>query len=761
MAIGPHSFLLFLAQVMPLTLGTAEIGGVASGSQLSATSAAPVFASMASDGPGGSTRYQYAKIFDANQSASEDASGYGILLAGALDDIPTPGFYSVAGSEEDDGKRVRIRSLNSLGHPVDYTAELESGVAGFVTPMFGLARVTVQDATGVESPLAQDLVISHEGLEVGRIPAGGWCATNEIDIGLEAEIDGDQSTANPTTAPPGVSWSRPRSPEERLLVNAETGDFPARSAQGVWLRWKLPSRILEADLACYVVGCCPEVGLTRLRGFRFSQDPAANAPGGISGWEKAWKQGFGDLSVRIVSSEGHGDAIACAAHTITIGQSESTTQQIQIDMVDRSYKLHPYGEGPHKAALVKDADVQIDVTYGGKTKPFFGLSKRARISRDSSNVPQYSWPLVDHPDKLFRNKKSLETIGGNYLAPAPTNHVALAEACAAAGVAGDWTGITSLRLGGPYHRQQKTPGELVQEVLDLTLDEWRTEGKKIVGYDPERGGRVWEYDVDLDSCVRSHGVTPQDNDEIEKVKVLRPIATGSLVTSGGVEVKVECDEFGAGRGATFDPPITGLSWEYIYRDPRARLSYLDMYNQGVLKASRVVINPLDRPDSMKLAHPFEIDEVRFVWGASGPDVPMDLPGAKGAVRFRGRPTSRATIGSEESERPPIDETTILYVGDGPDEDAFELSPNPLLFDRAAMQLHGERFLRRVGRQQAEHPLVLPLNHLITLGDIIRLKRDRNLGGSGWITLVVIAYQHVISHDIASRQTTVAGVEYLD
>jgi hypothetical protein len=160
---------------------------------------------------------------------------------------------------------------------------------------------------------------------------------------------------------------------------------------------------------------------------------------------------------------------------------------------------------------------------------------------------------------------------------------------------------------------------------------------------------------------------------------------------------------------------------------------------------------------------WEADRVTWTWGADNEGVTMDgVTAAKGEIRFRGKPSSRGTIGSGETERGPIDRTTVRYRGDSavPEADAHELPPNPLLYDQAAMDRHGDAFLKFAGRQQVEHPLRLPLNHLITLGDQIWLAKDRYLGGSGYIKLWVIAYQHIISRYVAQRQTTVTGVEYL-
>lgn len=505
---------------------------------------------------------------------------------------------------------------------------------------------------------------------------------------------------------------------------------------------------------------------TPLRGVRYTPDPPATSPGGTSSFHKAWKTGDGTLAVAITSSDGYGQAIACATHTIVVAQGESTTQQIQLQMIDPRYLLHPYGVGPYKDAMKAGAELKIDVNLSGQTRRFVGLFKHPRISRDDTNIPRYTWPGTDHADKLFRGKRTFQTLGWDYLAPAPTNKQALREACQAAGVKGDWSGIITQRLGGPWHRQQMTPGAVAQEALNVTLDEWRTEEDRVVGYDPERGGRVWEYDVDLDACVRTHDIEPRDDDPIKRVKVLRPVATGSVIpvnTDDGQQVQIECFEFGDHYSASLSPPVNGPTMHYIARDHRAVASYIKYYSRGELVGVRNVLNPLDYSDKLKSANLFDIDRIEWTWGAATPDVDNQLEGAPGIIQWRGKPSSRGEIGQGVSARGPLDKTTVWYVGDSgvPDDEAFELPPNPLLYDKAAMIMHGERFLRRVGRQQVEHPLLLPLNHMISLGDIIRLKRDQFLGGSGWINLLVVYYQHVISCYRQHRQTTVTGVEFLE
>ena len=257
-SIGPHSFVLKLAETMAQSSADTDIGGEITYDNVSLSARSPVFYPMTADGAGGSTRVQYAKIDDVNTHLSESVSDYGIFLANAIDDITTNGAYSFAGDAEDDGKVIRVRSFLPSSDPVQATATISDGEASVTTLMAGPVRITIHDSVGQIAMLVEELVIYHDDVEVGRIPAGGSCASNEIDMALEPALDDDTAVANPHTAPAGLTFSRPRTAGDRLLVNAGSGTFPAGGKQGIWLRWTVePEMIGARPLACYPMGYWP------------------------------------------------------------------------------------------------------------------------------------------------------------------------------------------------------------------------------------------------------------------------------------------------------------------------------------------------------------------------------------------------------------------------------------------------------------------------------------------------------------------------
>lgn len=257
-SIGPHSFVLKLADTMAGTQYTVDVGGAITDNNVSLSADSPVFYPMAADGAGGATRVQYAKLGDTNTHVSDSATDYGIYLANAIDDILTAGTYSFEGDAGDDGKVIRVRSFAPSLDPVTGQVELSSGAGSIPITMVGKVRVTVHDAAGQNAVLSAELVIKHGGVEVGRIPAGGAGASNEIDIALEPTLNATTTVADPHTAPSGLTFSRPRTSGDRLLVNGGSGTFPAGAKQGFWLRWTVVPEMPGAKpLHCYPMGFWP------------------------------------------------------------------------------------------------------------------------------------------------------------------------------------------------------------------------------------------------------------------------------------------------------------------------------------------------------------------------------------------------------------------------------------------------------------------------------------------------------------------------
>lgn len=253
MSLHDESFVLKLAAKMATGPADTDIGGAIASGNVSLNDAAAVLYPMGADGPGGSNKVQYAKVFDLNTDPSETATNYGVYLANALPAIASAALFSFEGDPEDEGLSLRVIAFTSGGDPISEVVDLDSdGEAVCSTPMKGPVRIF---ADGV---LTADLVILHDGTPVGLIPAGGHCATSEIDIGLESTLDGSGTIATPTTAPAGVSFSRPATASSRLLVGGD-GELPPGSAQGIWLRWTVvPEMLASPPVHAYLLGYTPD-----------------------------------------------------------------------------------------------------------------------------------------------------------------------------------------------------------------------------------------------------------------------------------------------------------------------------------------------------------------------------------------------------------------------------------------------------------------------------------------------------------------------
>lgn len=252
--ITETTFELRLATTMATSASSTNVGGAIASGLVSLTDNAAVFYPMGADAAGGSNRVQYAKIGDVNTDGTDDATNYGVYLANGLPDLASAGVFSVEGDPADEGTTVTFLGFTSGGDPIQETIEIDSaGEASCSTPIKGPVRVLASAA------LSAALTILHGGVAKGIIPAGGDCASSELDIGLEAGLDGTQIIATPATAPSGVTFSRPIVAADRLLVDDGGGTLPAGSSQGIWLRWTVvPEMLASRPVKAYVLGYTPD-----------------------------------------------------------------------------------------------------------------------------------------------------------------------------------------------------------------------------------------------------------------------------------------------------------------------------------------------------------------------------------------------------------------------------------------------------------------------------------------------------------------------
>lgn len=491
---------------------------------------------------------------------------------------------------------------------------------------------------------------------------------------------------------------------------------------------------------------------TDLLGHSARQLKAPATVGGVSAWEDARitnDYNTDNLTVTFTSSTG-GSAALCQTHTLVIEQSASENMTFSINLNDPLIQWHPYGDGTYKDVMADGAEVSMTVAYEGAVEDFFGTFKSPSITMDGGfATPSLAWPGVCEGAKMFDKKVDLPTLNYDPLLPVTDKRTAMYQATDAAGVSADFSGIKNQKLSGPYHRQQVEPGQLVEDLLERTLDHWRTEYKTIKGYDPDNGGQTWTYDLDNDE-VRSWPITPQNNKVYTKVKVIRAIATGSEVTDDGALLEVS--DFGQYE-MTFNPPISLATTRVEYDSNLGAFSNYLWYRGNDLVAARRVVgyNGLTVVSGNRI---WNCDKLVVTWGERNPNV--TATSSPGALRVFGRQEPQGEVGQGINASTQTDQVTQRIRGSG--DKLIELSPDPLFASSADMDLYGDRYLARIARAQVQHGLTLPLNHLIRCGDKIELDLGKRFGNNK-ITLLVTQIRHSISAIRGNRNTQLTCVEW--
>lgn len=245
MPVSKDDMKLIEATTMPSSFSTTSVGGAIGSTPISSASVGQVHFTMASLPSGDAV--QYSKFFDKNDHATDTVNNYGVWIANALDTLGGAATISFASSSasDDSSKKIQVVGENGSGQPQTEYVTM-NGTSTVTTSLTYTARwrLIVRDSvTNAVTPLAGDLTATHSASEVGVIPAGLYSGTAEIDIGLAATIDDSVTIADASTAPAGISFSRPRTQASRLLVDGGTGTLEAQEAQGIWSRLTLPEGI--------------------------------------------------------------------------------------------------------------------------------------------------------------------------------------------------------------------------------------------------------------------------------------------------------------------------------------------------------------------------------------------------------------------------------------------------------------------------------------------------------------------------------------
>lgn len=240
---------LFAPATVATSFSTANVGGAISATQVSGATLNEIFFTMAANAAAGGDRVQHAKIFDKNDHASDQIDNYGIWLANALDDLTTSSVISlVSTSASDDAtKKVRLIGFNASGDVIQEEVALNgtstvTGTLSFSQAVSGQEKLRVEVrlvSGGALTTAAGEITVTHNSVSIGVVPATLKTATNEIDIGIEAAIGGSSVIALASTAPSGITFTRPRTAATKIVVDGGTGTLEFGEAQGIWLRWTL------------------------------------------------------------------------------------------------------------------------------------------------------------------------------------------------------------------------------------------------------------------------------------------------------------------------------------------------------------------------------------------------------------------------------------------------------------------------------------------------------------------------------------------
>lgn len=442
----------------------------------------------------------------------------------------------------------------------------------------------------------------------------------------------------------------------------------------------------------------------------------------------------------------------CDASTVILSSSENTTSSISINVKDQVYKYHPYGSGSRASLMGDGEEIACRVDWGGQERVFNAIMKRPVINRQGSSPPDITWPGIGHSSKLFKSKKTLETLGSIGSPTGQTNWDILAEVCDAVSLYYNWRGIKEIPIGGPYHRQNLLPGAVAKQMLDLTLDNWCDEQDEIVGYNPEIPRATWYYEVG-DDVVYRWSITPEDNEVYDKIIVLRAIATGKLQSTGS-NTFTEVTDFGE-----YTVSLGGLSavtTKVEYADYRGQFSDFryDTPYGTIIRAPKA-----NWPSSLSGGAIKNATSVTFTWGAKTPEVTAaGVTSGNGAISFYGMPHRAGTTGEGNNALSESDYTTRVTAGSGDNE--LEFAPTPLLAGAAQMNYLAAKALRRLGKPWIQHVFEMPLNHLIRVGDHINITGDSYLGGGVVGTFEVVSYTHTVSKVPIERKSVVTLRELL-
>lgn len=243
--------------ILPSTVAsdftTASSGGAARSPvvQIIGNPVGEVLFHMNANSSGGGNLTQYAKVFGYNANGTSSSFLSRFWIRNSLDVMSANAQLTLQPASASDGtsKQVKVIGFDAASLAVYEYVRLNG-----LTPVSTLntysvvSRLEVQNYNGGIEGSATTATgdISVAGaVSLGKIPAGYRTATGEIDIGVENALNDSNTIALPSTAPSGITFSRPRLSTSAL--SAIGGTLVAGAKQGIWIRWVLPETAIGSS----------------------------------------------------------------------------------------------------------------------------------------------------------------------------------------------------------------------------------------------------------------------------------------------------------------------------------------------------------------------------------------------------------------------------------------------------------------------------------------------------------------------------------
>lgn len=243
MAVAGSDMKLFLPATVATSFSTSSVGGAVSATEATGAVGEVLF-SMSSAASSGGDAVQYAKIFDVNDHATDQVDSYGVWVANGIDDLSVASQITLVSDSASDGSSVTARFIGKNNSGAAITEDLTMNGTSSVQSTLSYVdevRIEFRATSGLAlTNTTGNVTITHNSTTVGVHPAGAESSNSEISIGLASALDDSATIADASTAPGGVSFTRPRTSASKLTVDGGTGTMEAGESQGIWLRWTVP-----------------------------------------------------------------------------------------------------------------------------------------------------------------------------------------------------------------------------------------------------------------------------------------------------------------------------------------------------------------------------------------------------------------------------------------------------------------------------------------------------------------------------------------